>query len=57
MGVIETIVAFGNSTVYNIFYEIRLNAVGKAVIVAKNTTAASANVATILNVDTRYHIV
>jgi len=57
VGVIETIVAFGNSTVYNIFYEIRLNAVGKAVIIARNTTAIFTNVATILNVDTRYHIV
>ena len=57
MGVIETIVAFGNSTVYNIYYEIRLNAAGHPVAIASNTTKASANVATILNVDTRYHIV
>ena len=53
----ETIVAFGNSTVYNIYYEIRLNAAGHPVAIASNTTKASANVATILNVDTRYHIV
>jgi len=57
VGVIETIVAFGNSTVYNIYYEIRLNATGHPVAIASNTTKASATAADKLTANTRYHIV